>query len=204
MPENPKSLDPGMNRIVGILLAAGRGTRFDPTGVKNKLLAPMANGDAVVQAAAKNLLAALPTVLAVVRPGVPELVSRLRALGCDVTECAAAEQGMANSLVHGLASMPDATGWIIALGDMPYVAPSTIAMLGEAIRKGADIAVPVHQGQRGNPVAFGSRHLPRLLQLQGDQGARSLLKLFPVVEIAVDDAGIVCDIDTESDLMQSI
>jgi molybdenum cofactor cytidylyltransferase len=189
-----------MSQFVGILLAAGKGSRFDPTGAKNKLLQPLANGDFVVSAAAENLLAAVPSVLAVVRPGANAVAAQLRVLGCEVSECPTAEDGMAASLVHALSLAENATGWVIALGDMPYVRPATITALIEAIENGADIALPTYRGQRGNPVAFGRRHLPRLLELRGDQGARSLLKAFPVAEVAVEDAGIVRDIDVAHDL----
>jgi molybdenum cofactor cytidylyltransferase len=40
------------------------------------------------------------------------------------------------------------------------------------IGRGARIAAPVYQGQRGNPVAFSAYHLPLLLALEGDQGAQ--------------------------------
>ncbi|HEV7816123.1 MAG TPA: nucleotidyltransferase family protein, partial [Janthinobacterium sp.] len=39
---------------VGILLAAGRGRRFDPSGLQNKLLQPLAQGEPVVAASARN------------------------------------------------------------------------------------------------------------------------------------------------------
>lgn len=196
----PVSPDSGLRRFTGILLAAGRGSRFDPTGVQNKLLQALAGGDTVATAAAKNLLAALPSVLAVVRPGTEELASRLHALGCDVTTCAAAEQGMAASLVHGLSGSHNASGWVIALADMPYVRPTTIRALVHAVAQGAHIAVPTYHGRRGNPVAFSRAHLPDLLELRGDEGARRLLKVFPVSEIATDDPGICRDIDSTADL----
>jgi molybdenum cofactor cytidylyltransferase len=190
----------GAGQVVGILLAAGKGSRFDPTGVKNKLVQPLANGDRVVSAAAKKLLAEVPAVLAVVRPGADAVASELRALGCKVTACPTADDGMGASLVHALSRASDAAGWVIALGDMPHVQATTIAALVAAIRGGVDIATPVYQGRRGNPVAFSRAHLQRLLQLTGDQGARNLLREFPVCEIAVDDAGILYDVDSQQDL----
>jgi molybdenum cofactor cytidylyltransferase len=39
-----------------------------------------------------------------------------------------------------------------------------------------------------------------LLALQGDQGARAILKSHAVSEVVVDDAGVVRDIDTPGDL----
>jgi molybdenum cofactor cytidylyltransferase len=189
-----------MSQFAGILLAAGKGLRFDPTGVRNKLLQPLPNGETVVAAAAKNLLAVLPTVRAVVRPGADAVAAQLRALGCEVIECSSANQGMGASLVHALSQPCNALGWVIALADMPHVQPATISALIDAIKSGADIAAPTYMGRRGNPVAFSRTHLPDLLRLGGDEGARSLLKAFPVSEVAVDDAGIRQDIDTATDL----
>ncbi|HZW14504.1 MAG TPA: nucleotidyltransferase family protein [Noviherbaspirillum sp.] len=189
--------------VACILLAAGRGSRFDPQGEHNKLLQPLADGEAVAIAAAKNLLAVIPDVLAVVRPDAEVLASQLRAVGCKTVVCPDAGQGMAASLVHGLSCTHDARGWLIALADMPYVQTTTIRALVETIDKGAHIAVPTYQGGRGNPVAFASVHLQDLLSLHGDEGARRLLKAFPVTEVATGDPGIHLDIDCMDDLRRA-
>lgn len=216
--------------IVGILLAAGRGSRFDPSGVQNKLLQalPVASGAAaglagphrqravdagaldgpassarpVVAASAANLLGVLPRVIAVVRPGAAAVAAELKHLGCEVVTCDTADTGMAASLVCALGSASDAQGWIVALGDMPHVRPQTIRSLKYALEQGAGIAAPLYRGKRGNPVGFSRQYLPQLLALQGDQGARGILKQYPVQEVTVDDAGILQDIDTPSDLHQ--
>ena len=190
---------------VGILLAAGRGRRFDPEGVRNKLLQPLAPGETVVVASARNLLSVLPRVIAVVPPRDGGVADALRALGCEITLCADADSGMAASLVHALSysvshPVAQADAWLVALGDMPYVAPATLRALLDALEEGADIAAPVFEGRRGNPVAFGAVHLPALLALQGEHGARALLKSAPVLEVAVSDPGILRDIDTPADL----
>lgn len=187
---------------VGILLAAGRGRRFDPGGAHNKLLVRLGD-DAVVAASARALLSSLSHVVAVVPPDDVGVGDTLRALGCDVTVCASADSGMAASLMHGLWQVPQADGWIVALGDMPHVQPSTVAALARALEQGADIAVPVHAGRRGNPVAFSRLHLPALLALEGDQGARAIVRGNPVHEVPVDDPGIHLDIDTLSDLLKN-
>jgi molybdenum cofactor cytidylyltransferase len=185
---------------VGILLAAGRGRRFDPSGARNKLLQALPGGEAVAVASARTLLSILPDVIAVV-PEDGALAAALRALGCEVTVCPDADSGMAASLVHALRiSLPNPHGWLVALADMPHVAPQTVQALASALAAGAAIAVPVSGGRRGNPVAFGAEHLPALLALQGDQGARGLLKSCPVTEIAVSDPGIFRDVDTPADL----
>jgi molybdenum cofactor cytidylyltransferase len=192
--------------IAGILLAAGKGARFDPDGKQNKLLQAMPpHGDSVALTSARHMLAALPTVLAAVRPGVvgsdaAALAAQLRDAGCKVAACPTAEQGMGATLAFALAQLRDADGWLIALADMPHVQPTTITALVAALQRGADIAVPVYQGRRGNPVGFGRKHLEALLNVSGDRGARELLKLHAPTEVEVDDAGVLRDIDTPPDL----
>jgi len=186
--------------IVGILMAAGRGRRFDPAGRHNKLLQVLPSGETVVAASARKLLAAVPRVVAVVPPGDGGVAALLAALGCEVTVCAQADSGMAASLMQAIRAAASADAWLVALGDMPQVAPSTLAALRDALAAGAPIAAPVHAGRRGNPVGFGRVHLDALLALQGDQGARRLLQTCPVTEVQVVDPGIFLDIDTPADL----
>jgi molybdenum cofactor cytidylyltransferase len=111
---------------------------------------------------------------------------------------------MGESLTTAIEHTKGAEGWVIALGDMPYVQPETIRALAATVERGARIAAPVYEGRRGNPVAFSSFHLPLLLALSGDQGARAILKSHAVSELMVDDAGVVRDIDTPGDLRGDI
>lgn len=188
---------------VGILLAAGRGRRFDPTGATSKLLQPLPGGEPLVAASARALLSSVDKVIAVVRLDDGGVGDCLRALGCVVTVCRDADSGMAASLVHALRQAPDAPSWLIALGDMPYVRAGTMLALRAALERGAPIVVPVHAGQRGNPVGFGSVHREALLALTGDQGARAILKAHAPTVVSVDDPGVVSDIDTVADLLKT-
>lgn len=186
--------------VVGILLAAGRGKRFDPTGGQDKLMQRMPDGECVAAASARHLLQALPTVHAVVRPGAEALHALLAGLGCRVEICEQADSGMGASLVAGLQSASDADAWLIALADMPYLKQDTLDALVQALRAGADIVQPWCDGKGGNPVGFARRHLAQLLKLEGDQGARALLRQYEVTRVDVDDAGIFRDVDTAKDL----
>jgi molybdenum cofactor cytidylyltransferase len=200
----------GANKLwCGILLAAGSGRRFDASGQRNKLMQTLPSGITVATSSARHLLSVLPHSLAVVATHTPELAVLLAESGCDICHCPPADsgepEGMANSLLYGLKHAPaDCAGWIIALADMPYVKAESIAALVRAMQNGAGIAVPVYQGRRGNPVGFSRAYLPQLLALSGDQGARSLLKIYPVTEVEVDDAGIFQDIDLPQDLIASM
>jgi molybdenum cofactor cytidylyltransferase len=104
--------------------------------------------------------------------------------------------GMAASLKTGIAAAGAAEAILVCLGDMPFVQPDTFDRLAAAYHGQAAI-FPTHQGQRGNPVLLGASVFAAILKLTGDEGARALLKSIPdqVAELAVDDPGILRDID---------
>jgi molybdenum cofactor cytidylyltransferase len=194
-----------MTRIVGILLAAGRATRFGG----DKLSATLANAPADVAAgtpvgvaAAKHLIAALPDSLAVVRDVDDPHAASLRTAGLRVVAGAQADDGMGRSLACGVVAAKDADGWVVTLADMPWIAPATIRAIANAIAAGADIAAPSFDGERGHPVGFARRHYGALSALTGDAGARALLDRHRdrVALVAVDDAGILRDVDLPADL----
>lgn len=185
--------------IVGILLAAGRSSRYGA----NKLLQPLAGGLTVAEASARALAGAVEHWLAVVAAdGDPELERRLAALGGGIVACPDAAYGMGHSIARGVGAARQAAGWIIALADMPAVQAATIRDLRAALLAGSPIAAPCRDGRRGNPVGFSSRFLPDLLALAGDRGARALVEAHreSVAWIETADPGIFLDVDTPADL----
>jgi molybdenum cofactor cytidylyltransferase len=186
----------------GILLAGGRGTRFDPSGQQSKLLAPLADGTPVARAAARRLLLSVPRVVAIVRPNSDALAQLLSDTGCDVIVSKDAERGMGASLAAGVRASANAQGWIVALADMPWVAPQTIETVARRLDRGTSIVVPVYQGRRGHPVGFGAAHRLALEALDGDVGAKALLASPELTAIEVEDAGVLADVDTPGDLQR--
>ncbi|WP_233867791.1 nucleotidyltransferase family protein [Paraburkholderia adhaesiva] len=184
----------------GVLLAAGTGSRFDPEGLRNKLLAPLSNGRSVAHEAAHRLLLVVPKVIAVVRPGADALAHVLNEAGCDVVFSADTARGMGASLAVGVGAAHESESWIVALADMPRIAVATIEAVARAIDEGASLAAPFYEGQRGHPVGFGLEHRDALLALDGDAGARALLSAHALTRIVVDDPGILRDVDTPADL----
>jgi molybdenum cofactor cytidylyltransferase len=184
--------------IVGILLAAGSGRRFGG----GKLLHPMPDGVAIAAHAARNLIAAGLNVTAVVPPGDFPLADMLEQEGCVVTVCKDAAHGMGASLAHGVAMERGAEGWVVALGDMPGIQPATIAAVAAALERGALLAAPRFQGQRGHPVGFGAALRDELIALGGDVGARDLLTRHRAALrlIDCDDPGVLYDIDRPADI----
>jgi len=183
--------------IAAILLAAGAGSRFGG----DKLLHPLEDGVAIAAHAARNLLAATPDVIAVVRWGDFPLYEMLEQEGCQVTMFQGAARGMGASLAHGVKEARGAGGWVVALADMPRIAPATIRAVAAALEEGAQIAAPVCRGERGHPVGFGAALRDELLALDGDQGARAVMERHrnAVKLIECDDPGILFDVDRKSD-----
>ena len=171
--------------IVGVLLAAGRGERFGGA----KLLAPL--GDTTVGVAAlRSLQAAVPDVVAVVRPDDEALAAALAKEGARVVRAELAHEGMGASLAAGIAAVGADCACIVALADMPWIAPATHARVAATLRDGAQIVAPYYKKRRGHPVGFAAALRDELLALGGDEGARRVLQAHrdTVTPIDVDDA----------------
>ena len=188
-----------VEQMVGILLAAGRGKRFDASGQNDKLLALLPSGVPVAVAAAQKLCAVLNRVVAVVRPEAEVLALALRNAGCEVIVCPHADSGMGSVLAFAVTHCQAASAWLIALADMPYIEPQTHAAVIRALGE-HDLVAAEFKGQRGHPVSFSRRFLPQLLALKGEQGARELLTREKPHLLKTRDSGVIRDIDTAADL----
>lgn len=162
------------------------------------------NGVPLAVLSARSLLAGTGDALAVVREGDVILARALREAGCEVLESHACARGMGASLAAGVMASRSAGGWLVALGDMPRIAPATHAAVKRALEAGALVAAATDaaSGRRGHPVAFGGSLGDELARLDGDEGARALVagRREALVAVPVDDPGIFRDVDTRGDL----
>jgi molybdenum cofactor cytidylyltransferase len=186
-----------MSGIAGILLAAGSSRRF---GTDKRLIA-LADGTPMVLAAARNLAAICPRTRVVIRPDDMAVAGLLAEAGLETIVCESAIQGMGHSLACGVTATADASGWLIALADMPYIQPTSYRRVLDALQDDARIARPIHDGQPGHPVGFGADCFARLAALTGDQGGKAIIAAEPeAVRICpVDDPGVLHDIDHPTD-----
>ncbi len=182
-----------MDDLVGILLAAGRSRRFGG----DKMLYPLADGTPMALASANALRSVLPRTVIVIRKDHPSLAALFAEHGIETVVAERADAGMGASLAAGIAATVNAPGWVVALGDMPFIQPRTIACVAEGVRRGAAVAAPVFQGRRGHPVGFSARHGKELSKLCGEEGARTLLqrRTEETLFIACNDPGVLVDID---------
>jgi molybdenum cofactor cytidylyltransferase len=115
---------------------------------------------------------------------------------------------MSSSICCGIESanqlLPNTTGWVLALADMPYIPAVIIKKVADAIIQGALIAAPEYKNQRGHPVGFSCQLLDELLTLTGDVGARSLIDKYSdqLYTFATNDEVVLRDIDRPQDLIK--
>ena len=200
--------------VVAVLLAAGGGSRFG--GPTHKLLAPLpaAGGRGAETVVERSLSAAVESAVGpvVVVTGAADvdhvLADAARVRGRDAAAVGDVHvvhnpdwaSGQLSSIRTGLrvASEMGARRVVIGLGDQPGIRPSAWRSVAVASQD-APIAVAVYDGRRGNPVALRSE-IWHLLPDDGDEGARTLMRLRPDLVVPVPCAGSPDDIDTEEDL----
>lgn len=188
-----------MKRIVGLLLAAGSASRFG----SDKLRHALPHGVPIAVQAARIFKLELSRVVAVVKPGSAELVDALKEEGCEVVVCENAAEGMGASLACAVRAAGEADGYLVALGDMPFLRRTSIAAVRDALVNGAPLVAPYFRTRRGHPVGIGKRFYEELLSLRGDEGAKKLLaaNAGELVKIPIGDPGVIRDIDTPQDLL---
>jgi molybdenum cofactor cytidylyltransferase len=184
--------------IVGLLLAAGAAKRFG----SDKLQHALPHGVGIAVQSARHLKGEVARVVAVVRPDASELAARLSAEGCEVVVCENAAEGMGASLACAARAAGKADGYLVALADMPFVRPSTIAAVRDALAGGAPLAAPYFRARRGHPVGLSAGFFHQLVSSTGDEGAKQLLAANEarLCKIPVGDPGVIRDIDTPADL----
>jgi len=168
-----------------IVLASGRGERFVASGgTGSKLKALLVN-----------------------KPVLEHTIESVRASGLPWHVEDAGHAGMGDSISAAVRATADAAGWPILPADLPLIQPAPLQKLAQALVDGAAAAQAVYQGQRGHPVGFGAASGLALSVLSGPQGAAPVLRALresgAVLDVPVDDAGVLTDIDTLADLARA-
>lgn len=115
------------------------------------------------------------------------------------------EEGIASSLRVGLDALTRLSRCetaLIVIGDQPDVETETVEALFESHRKsGRPVTLPKYRYNWGNPVLVDRSLWPRLMSLEGDEGAKRLWQAHPewVNEVWFPDTA-PRDVDTETDI----
>jgi molybdenum cofactor cytidylyltransferase len=180
-------------RTALVLLAAGRSLRFDG----DKLAEPFLD-----KPLAYHVVTALENIPFLMRIAVVSDTSLdFAALGYRVEENPDPSLGQARSLCHGVAvaKQAGADAVLVALADMPRVTATHVYRMFDAADGAGTIVASSDGVQPRPPALFGSALFDDLLDLQGDEGARQLIKRGHHV---VTSPAELVDVDTRIDLEQ--
>jgi molybdenum cofactor cytidylyltransferase len=188
-----------MQRIVGMVLAAGRSTRFG----SDKRQAILPDGRCMLEAVLQRFHEVFDTVLLVARDH-DDFAQRLADVhGSILIVNEHADLGMGHSLACGaqaLMVLDDVAGVVIGLADMPAVAATTLHDIKDVLAARKVPVAPRYQGQLGHPRGLPSTWFEAMGQLTGEHGARQLLDWRQAVAVHVNDRGVLLDADTPEDL----
>ncbi|HEX2898816.1 MAG TPA: nucleotidyltransferase family protein [Bacteroidia bacterium] len=160
-----------------VLLAAGGSRRM---GFPKQLIE--FKGKKMIQVVAERLLAcgAVPTAV-VLGANASAIGPALAGYGLCILQNPEWESGMAGSIRCGVgfveSAFPDTTHLLLALVDQPFVeALDYQALLAASKAFPEKVVATEYAGQVGAPMVFPRKYFPLLAGLQGDQGARAVVR----------------------------
>ncbi len=192
-------------KVAAVVLAAGSSRRM---GEQHKLLSNLAGKPMVSRVINAVLNGAVYSTTVVVGYRGEETRAALKGREVTIVNNPDHSAGLATSLKLGLSSLPaDIDGAMIMLADMPFVGAGLVDELIGAFgsTQEQDIIVPVRSGRLGNPVIWPIRFFPEMMELDGDSGARILLKKYAekITAVPVQSDAAFFDIDTPAELEQA-
>ncbi|NER37484.1 MAG: nucleotidyltransferase family protein [Oscillatoria sp. SIO1A7] len=193
-----------MKRVAVAILAAGRGSRLG--GDSPKPLTLLGERTLLDRSLGAALDSGLDPVLLVVGYEA-EKVAAVAPKQAIVVRNPDWQGGIASSLQAALRTLVgdrSITGICIGLADQPFIGAEAYRRLAAAGRQGAELAAATYGGARRNPVFLGRSLWFEAMKLEGDEGAKQLMRRYPVVEVPCDKTGNPIDIDTPEDLAREI
>jgi molybdenum cofactor cytidylyltransferase len=189
--------------VRGIILAAGLSSRMG----RSKPLLRCPDGRTFVHrvgAALRDGGIALSVVVG--RAGDEQLRAEVASMGLAVrfVDNPDADAGQLSSLLCGLRAVdgPGVSGVLVSPVDAPLVAADTVATLLTVFgATGAPIIRAVNHGRHGHPVLFSRAMFEELRGADPAVGAKAVLRAHDstIVNVDVDDPGVLDDVDTPDD-----
>jgi len=179
-----------------LLLAAGASTRMRGA---DKLLEPIDNTP-LLRVMAERCVKVGPTRV-IFGPGQDARRELVADLDVEVL-VAEGDDGMAATLRTGVSDLQN-NAFMVVLADMPDVMAADMHLLLGLHSQGLAPIVQAasEDGRPGQPVVFAPKFLKQISKLQGDQGARSILKAHAkdVALVPLKGNRAVTDLDTPED-----
>ncbi len=180
-----------------VLIAAGESRRL---GTPKQLL-PWAGHTLLRHAALTALEAGLGPVTVVLGANETGCRQTLEGLSLEVFHNPDWASGMGGSIAGGLRALRESPleAVIVMLCDQPFVSAGTLRALDAEWRRGGCEVVATRAGKiLGPPALFSSKRFLLLLELQGHEGAKSVLQRESALRV-IDCSEAAIDVDTQQD-----
>jgi molybdenum cofactor cytidylyltransferase len=179
--------------IAGLVLAAGEGTRFGGPKQLAKL-----DGRPLLEHALEAI-SGLERVVVVLGAHADEIRSRVDFGRAVPIVCENWHEGQAASLRAGVAALGSVDAVVVTLGDQPRITPEVIALALDRF-DGSRPVRTTYGGAPGHPVVLPGWMIPKVMELEGDRGARLLLEEAGTLEVEAGHLASAADVDTPEDL----
>lgn len=187
-----------MPNIPIILLAAGASTRMG----SSKALLPW-DGATLIESQIKKLLEIGQEVMVVLGAAPEQLIPIISDLNVNYIINVNWSKGMSTSIAFGvdylIKNHPSSDAVLIASIDQPLINLNHFNQLIMQYKKGAQqiIVSESTKGWRGIPTVFDASYFEELRKLSGDNGAKSVVKLYSEKVSSVFGANLLIDMDTQ-------
>jgi molybdenum cofactor cytidylyltransferase len=189
--------------ISAIVLAAGGSTRMGTS----KPLIPI-NGRPLLDYVLRTVHGSrVGDIVVVLGHDADRIRDAISIEGARVIVNDAYRDGISTSIRAGVrAADHRSEAFVIVLGDQPFVTSKTVAeLIARWNESRAKIVIPSYQGERGNPVLLDRSLAGEIQGLTGDQGCRAIFgrHVDGILEVPVQDAGILIDLDTPEQIARA-
>ena len=190
--------------IWAMILAAGESRRMG----QPKLLLPFGEKTIIETVVEKVVSSKVDNTLVVLGSEREKVEQKIKAFPVETAFNADYPSGMLSSVLCGLRTLPEETqAVVVVLGDQPSVSKEVIDKIVDAYQKtGKGIVLPVYKKERGHPVIIDLKYKNEVENLSPDIGLRGTVYSHPddILEVEVDTAGILQDIDVEADYKREL
>lgn len=114
-----------------------------------------------------------------------------------------AHLGQSESMKLGIIEASDSDAYMFFVGDQPLITKELInKLIGEFKNTNINIVVPYYGEERGTPIIISSKYREELLRVEGDIGAREIVKNNPcdIKKVFISNILQGMDIDKEEDI----
>jgi molybdenum cofactor cytidylyltransferase len=186
------------HRFGVVILAAGASAHVK----RPKQLLPFLGRTLVEHAARTALASGAAEVIVVIGFESDAIRQKLKGLPVRIVLNRQWKEGLASSIRAGIGVVSQKTERVvIALADQPRITPDLLRDLASRQKQtGIPVVASSYDGVIGAPTAFGAEMFPSLLALQGNRGARELIRCATVPVETIEFSGGNVELADQSDL----